>query len=884
MYETHFGLKKRPFRAHAAGTDVFVGPQTAATMAGLKKALAAQDSIVVVSGPVGIGKTTLVRRALDAVGNKQVIISVGRMQLGHDEVLELLLEEMGAKLPSGTVQRFTTFRRLLKEHAAQGSRVIVVVEDAARIGVDALSELEALTAADAGVSDGANIVLMGDSDIPQVLNSPRLARIKQRLRLRQSIDPLSKGELTGYLKHCFRLAGKEYDTLFDEGSAAVLHSLSDGIPRMTNNLVESVLTAAAEAKVDQVSVSLIKRVATDEYGLDVSEVEPAPDHHMRERRVEDRRVADRRDHEMPVAQSGPEEPAVAAKAPTPAAEPVTKPAEDDSDEIPELIQDTLPDLAILAPALATELPPEAPTRADEPKVAQLPEAPIQPKSEPELDPDIAAALEAAQVGTSDDEVPEWERDPTLAELRPDLDALEHAMLVAQGLAPASDDEAAQAAAAEEPAEPVPEITLDREIQAKIDEATEILKKAEEESEEHETAATDQAGDRDKPTADILAAATKQLETDANSIESQLDATDAFAIDKIAAVAAAEQQAEAAAAEPELPVLETPVAPAAKAPPAPVTEKPLPPPVVETPTPPVTKQPTPPPVVKTPTPPVTKQPTPPPVAKTPTPPVTKQPTPPPVAKTPTPPVTKKPTPPPVVETPTPPVTKKPTAPPVVEETVLPELADIPAPEVPAPVAAEKKPDPEMQKIAADLSRAKTIDDVDDKMAETLFGEEFSLMAAEVAANAPPELSANDDFELSIEESATVPAVDVEGAAAVNVEPGPKPQPQPQPTLQGGTPDLAATQQRLATVRALNNAGTQPPAPESQPESIVLSEGGIPSPPMQDDDHPETIEEQINTSITQTLKALSVRPPPTVHDDDDDDDDNEKGGFFSRFRRS
>ena len=75
------------------------------------------------------------------------------------------------------------------------------------------------------------------------------------------------------------------------------------------------------------------------------------------------------------------------------------------------------------------------------------------------------------------------------------------------------------------------------------------------------------------------------------------------------------------------------------------------------------------------------------------------------------------------------------------------------------------------------------------------------------------------------------------------------------------------------------------PQSPPESIVLSEGDGAIPPQPVDDHPETIEEQINTSITQTLKALSVRPPPTVeHDDDDDDDDEEKGGFFSRFRRS
>ncbi|MDH3339181.1 MAG: AAA family ATPase, partial [Gammaproteobacteria bacterium] len=444
MYETHFGLKKRPFRAHAAGTDVFVGPQTAATIAGLKKALTNQDSIVAVSGPIGVGKTTLVRRALDAVGNKQTLISLGRMHLGHDEVLELLLEEMGVTLPAGTVQRFTAFRRLLKEQSEQGSRVIVVVEDATRIGTDALSELEALTASDAGVSDGANIVLMGDQGINAVLNTPQLARLKQRLRLRQSIAPFSRGELTGYLKHCFRLAGQEYDTVFEDGTATTLHVLSEGIARMANNLVESALTAAADAKVSQVSVALIERVAVDEYGLEVALDQVANEHHIRERRTEDRRAADRRIQNQQIAEPIVQEPSPVPEAiETPVAdtEPNEAPTDEQDEEIPELIQDTLPDLAVLAPALVTGVPPEAPVdeiaaapssapvRAPETAAPERqPQMKTEPQSEPELTPEIAAALEAAQVGESEDEIPEWERDPTLAELRPDLDALEHAML------------------------------------------------------------------------------------------------------------------------------------------------------------------------------------------------------------------------------------------------------------------------------------------------------------------------------------------------------------------------------------------------------------------------------------------------------------------------
>ena len=275
MYETQFGLTKRPFRALATGSDVFVGPQTATAMARLKKALSAPDAIVSVNGPVGVGKTTIVRRALDAIGTQRVIVTIGRMQLGHDEMLELLLEEMGAELPAGTVRRFTTFRHLLKQHADEGTRVFFVVEDVARIGIDALSELEALTASDAGVSEGANVVLMGDDGANEVLQAARLARLRQRLRLKQVIEPFGVKELMGYFKHCFRLAGNEFDVVFEDGCADVLHRLSGGIPRMANNLVESSLITAVENNLERVNVAQIKLVASEEYGLDINQETPA---------------------------------------------------------------------------------------------------------------------------------------------------------------------------------------------------------------------------------------------------------------------------------------------------------------------------------------------------------------------------------------------------------------------------------------------------------------------------------------------------------------------------------------------------------------------------------------------------------------------------------
>lgn len=745
MYETYFGLKKRPFRALASGNDVFVGPQTATTMAGLKKALSTPDAIGAVSGPIGSGKTTIVNRAVNAVGEKRLIVTLGRIHLEHDEVLELLLDEMGANpMPVGTVQRFTKFRRLLQEQSKNNTRVVIVVEDAPRIGVQALAELEALTATDAGVSEGANIVLMGEQ-IQTLLDAPELSRLKQRLRLRMSVQPLSSNELHGYLNHCFRLAGNEFDAVFEQGSAELVYALSGGIVRVANNLVESALTSAMDAKQERVTTELLRTVATTEYGLDVKEtpvavaIEPEPVAEA-ESMVEPPAVVETAHEPEPVAeaQSMVEPPAVVEPAPEPepvaetasmveppaVVEPAPEPepvaeaeslaelppepepasesvpveaepvaelnvdADDDEDAIPELIQDTLPNLAILAPAMARAAEPEEP---EEPK----------------------------------QDVPAWERDPTLAELRPDLDALEHAMAIAQGVEPEPEEGVSAAPESADIPELVPEITLDKQIEAKIEEAAELLKKSDEEAEE-------------------LAA-----------------------------------------------------------------EKPAKPMPIMTP--------------------------------------------------------------PLVHAP------KPAAEAAPEPTVA--AVEPAAVEAQEPAQEPTKDNAELEEIAENIARAKTINDVDDKMAETLFGEEFSAIAAQIADRVAAESSANDELEFANEESsAAVSNSDFESTAAVSVESTPP------PSVPVAGPEASASE-RLATVRALNGtSNAAPPVPPSA-ESIVMAESAMHE-PTHSSEKPEPIEDQINTSITQTLKALNVRPPAglVVENDAGGKDGGEKKGFFGRFRKS
>ena len=201
----------------------------------------------------------------------------------------------------------------------------------------------------------------------------------------------------------------------------------------------------------------------------------------------------------------------------------------------------------------------------------------------------------------------------------------------------------------------------------------------------------------------------------------------------------------------------------------------------------------------------------------------------------------------------------------------------------PAPSDQKADAELEKIAVGLANAKSMDDLDDHMAETLFGEEFSLMAAQVAANAPPLES--DENAVAVGESAgetPAPAKQEQNAAMaqefkevygenaleVSIE-----------TNAGGGLEVSASQ-RLATVRALNADNVPRAAPPTAPANGANA--GVARPPTAA--APQPIEDQSNTSLTQTLKTLAPKPQSSIYNEDDDDDEDTKRGFFSRFKRS
>jgi type II secretory pathway predicted ATPase ExeA len=152
------------------------------------------------------------------------------------ELLELLLLELGVNAHRATrVERLQMWRQFLNEMSATESRLFVVVERTEDLDAAMLHALDALTAADANGSLGANVVLLGHENLDRHLAVPLLDSLRQRIRLRQRLEPFASDELVEYLRHQVARAGGELTRIFEPNAIAAIHRYTNGNARTVNN-------------------------------------------------------------------------------------------------------------------------------------------------------------------------------------------------------------------------------------------------------------------------------------------------------------------------------------------------------------------------------------------------------------------------------------------------------------------------------------------------------------------------------------------------------------------------------------------------------------------------------------------------------------------------
>lgn len=249
-YLEHFNLTEQPFGLTPDPDFVYWSKQHARAKAYMESTIWLADGFVVITGEIGSGKTTLLQAFLNELDEDVVYAVVSQTQLTPTQFLQAVLTEFGFKpFNKRKVELLDMLNMFLIEQYSNGKKVVLIVDEAQNLSQKVLEEIRMLSGIETHKEKVLRIILAGQPELKETLESPGLKQLVQRVRLRFHIASLDRREMHEYIEHRLTVAGRQEPGPFIENAYPKIFLYSGGIPRLINTLCDTaMLCAFAEEK------------------------------------------------------------------------------------------------------------------------------------------------------------------------------------------------------------------------------------------------------------------------------------------------------------------------------------------------------------------------------------------------------------------------------------------------------------------------------------------------------------------------------------------------------------------------------------------------------------------------------------------------------------
>ena len=263
MYTKYYGLSQKPFENTPDASFLFLSKQHREILSSLLYGIDSAKGFILVAGDVGTGKTTLINAFLREVAPLSIILHIINPRSTFQDMLEYLIEKIGLEIKTNNNPALiNAIRDQLEMLDTKGRRVILIIDEAHLLKKDALEDLRLLSNIETQSKKLIQIILVGQNEIYDKLNSKKLAPLKQRLVINRHLRPLSKTETSDYIRHRISVAGR-HTPLFDKKALVKIWHQSLGTPRLINQICDNALLIgfAMESKI--INPKIIKEVIQD---------------------------------------------------------------------------------------------------------------------------------------------------------------------------------------------------------------------------------------------------------------------------------------------------------------------------------------------------------------------------------------------------------------------------------------------------------------------------------------------------------------------------------------------------------------------------------------------------------------------------------------------
>jgi type II secretory pathway predicted ATPase ExeA len=271
MYENYYGFVEKPFSLTPDPKFLYRSPSHAGAFELLQYAIRRREGFVVITGDIGTGKTTLCRALLEEIDRTTFTALVLNPFLSEEDLLKRILQDFGV------VSRDEVKRGMLAHVSKQElidalydfllglvplkASAVLIIDEAQNLPHSVLEQIRILSNLETDKEKLLQIILVGQLNLQSLLRSPELRQLDQRVSIRYQLEPLDRDGVSGYVAHRLAIAGGSGAVNFTGRALAMVHRLTNGIPRLINLICDRALLSGFSERTNRITPEMVAHAA-----------------------------------------------------------------------------------------------------------------------------------------------------------------------------------------------------------------------------------------------------------------------------------------------------------------------------------------------------------------------------------------------------------------------------------------------------------------------------------------------------------------------------------------------------------------------------------------------------------------------------------------------
>ncbi|UPW19211.1 XrtA-associated ATPase [Agarivorans sp. TSD2052] len=235
MYESFFGLSDKPFKLSPDPKFFFASPHHDRAVSYLRYGLSQGEGFIVITGPIGTGKTTIARSLLASIDESIVAAQIATTRLSPDELVRLVAAQFNIDVEGlNKAEILKRFEQYLLTLHKQGKRALLVVDEAQNLPAETVEELRMLSNFQLDDKPLFQSFLLGQEELKPIIELPEMEQFRQRIIASCHLQPFDAEQTQGYILHRLNKVGWQQNPKLDEDIFQQIADFTKGVPRKIN--------------------------------------------------------------------------------------------------------------------------------------------------------------------------------------------------------------------------------------------------------------------------------------------------------------------------------------------------------------------------------------------------------------------------------------------------------------------------------------------------------------------------------------------------------------------------------------------------------------------------------------------------------------------------